>query len=254
MIDCCDLVMLATPPGLPAPAHRGHDQGRQAALHREAGRRRRHRHPQGAGRLRGGQQEGPVGRHRHPAPPPGRLHREHEANPRRCDRRPRRRPRLLEPGRHLGAQAPGRLERHRVPDPQLVPLPLALRRPHRRAARPQPRRGLLGARAPPGPRRRHGRPPGDHRARARPELRPLRRRLRVPQRRPRPEHVPSDRRLREQRLGDDRRHQGPVAQRRVSLHRRVQDVASASSTRSTPTSRSTSTCSRASSPTSRSTS
>ncbi len=54
------------------------------------------------------------------------------------------------------------LERHRVPAPQLVPLPLALRRPHRRAARPQPRRGLLGAGRPPGQRRRHGRPPGDH--------------------------------------------------------------------------------------------
>ncbi len=40
VIDCCDLVMLATPPGLPAPAHRGDHQGRQAALHREAGRRR----------------------------------------------------------------------------------------------------------------------------------------------------------------------------------------------------------------------
>ena len=51
VIDCCDLVMLATPPGLPAPAHRGHDQGRQAPVRREAGRRRRHRHPQGAGRL-----------------------------------------------------------------------------------------------------------------------------------------------------------------------------------------------------------
>ena len=43
---------------------------------------------------------------------------------------------LLEPGRHLGAHAQAGLERHRVPDPQLVSLPLALRRPHRRAARP----------------------------------------------------------------------------------------------------------------------
>ena len=68
------------------------------------------------------------------------------------------------------------------------------------------------------------------------------------------EHVPPDRRLRQQRLRDDRRHQGPVAQRRLSLQRPRTRVASASSTRSTPTSRSTSTCSRASSRTSRSTS
>ena len=39
--------------------------------------------------------------------------------------------------------------------------------------------------APPGPRRRHGRPPGPHRPRLRQHLRPLRRRLRIPQRRPR---------------------------------------------------------------------
>ena len=56
------------------------------------------------------------------------------------------------------------LERHGVADPQLVLLHLALRRPHRRAARPQPRRRQLGDRAPPGPGRRHGRPPGAHRA------------------------------------------------------------------------------------------
>ena len=70
---------------------------------------------------------------------------------------------------------------------------------------------------PPDQRRRHGRPPGDHRARTRPELRPLRRRLRVPQRRARHEHGPADRRLREQRLRDHRRHQGPVAQQRLPL-------------------------------------
>ncbi len=125
------------PARLPAPAHRGHDQGRQASLRREAGRRRRDRHPQGAGGLRRGQQEGPVGRHRHPAPPPGRLHREHEADPRRRDRRPGRRRRSTGTRATSGpTQRQTGLERHRVPDPQLVPLPLALRRPHRRAARP----------------------------------------------------------------------------------------------------------------------
>ena len=87
-------------------------------------------------------------RRRHPAPPPGRLPREHEADPRRRHRRPDHGPRLLEPGGHLGQHAPARLERHRVPDPQLVPLPLALRRPHRRAARPQPRRRHAGRWAP----------------------------------------------------------------------------------------------------------
>ena len=39
------------PAGFPSPAHRGHDQGRQAPLRREARRRRRNRHPQGAGSL-----------------------------------------------------------------------------------------------------------------------------------------------------------------------------------------------------------
>ena len=37
------------------------------------------------------------------------------------------------------------------------------------------------------------------------------------------EHVPPDRGLRQQRLRDDRRHQGPVAQRRIPLHRPVQE-------------------------------
>ncbi len=48
------------PAGLPAPdAHRGRRQGRQEPLHREARRRRRPRHPQGHRRLRGGQEQGP---------------------------------------------------------------------------------------------------------------------------------------------------------------------------------------------------
>ena len=46
------------------------------------------------------------------------------------------------------------------------------------------------------------------RARVRPDLRPFRRRLRVPQWRARHEHGPPDPRLREQRLRDPRRHQG----------------------------------------------
>jgi myo-inositol 2-dehydrogenase / D-chiro-inositol 1-dehydrogenase len=49
--------------------------------------------------------------------------------------------------------------------PQLALLLLAQRRPHRRAARPQPRRHQLGRRLPAPALRRHGRPPGPHRPR-----------------------------------------------------------------------------------------
>ena len=163
VIDCCDLVMLATPPGLPAPAHRGR-------------------------RSRPASTSSP--RSRSPSTAPASA---------RCwppTRRPRRRTCRVVAGtqrRHqagyveslkrihdgaigdlVGGQvywnqgaiwaikrAAG-LERHRVPDPQLVPLPLALRRPHRRAARAQPRRRQLGAGRAPDPGRRHGRPPGHH--------------------------------------------------------------------------------------------
>ena len=51
-------------------------------------------------------------------------------------RRPRQRPVLLEPGPALGPQARARLERHGMAGPQLAVLHLAVRRPHRRAARP----------------------------------------------------------------------------------------------------------------------
>ena len=102
VIDCCDLVMLATPPGFRPQHIEAVDQGRQEPLHREARGRRPHRHPQGAGRLRGGQEQEAVRRRRHPAPPRGRLHREHQADPRGRDRRGHLGPRLLEPGGHLG--------------------------------------------------------------------------------------------------------------------------------------------------------
>ena len=51
---------------------------------------------------------------------------------------------LLEPGQPLEQAARGGVERHGVAAPQLALLHLALRRPHRRAARPQPRRHQLG--------------------------------------------------------------------------------------------------------------
>ena len=63
---------------------------------------------------------------------------------------------------------------------------------------------------PPGQGRRHGRTPGPHQPRLRQHLRPLRHRLRIPQRRPLHEHVPPDPRLREQRLRGHRRHQGEL--------------------------------------------
>ncbi len=59
---------------------------------------------------------------------------------------------LLEPRGPLDEAPRVELERHGVADPQLALLHLALRRPHRRAARPQPRRDQLGPRNAPGPR------------------------------------------------------------------------------------------------------
>src|SRR5437764_1499207 len=85
---------------------------------------------------RGGPEEEPGRPRRHPAPPPGQLSRGHGADPRRRHRRPGCGPGLLEPEQHLGIPAEAGLERHGIPDPQLVSLPLALRRLHRRAARP----------------------------------------------------------------------------------------------------------------------
>ena len=128
-------------------------------------------------------QEEPGHRRRHPAAAPEELHRDDQAHPGRRDRRHHLRQALLERRPDLGRRPPARLERHGVADPQLELLHLALRRPHRRAARPQPRRDELGARDAPDPRRlRPGRPPGAARRAARPHLRPLRRRVRVSRR------------------------------------------------------------------------
>ena len=78
-------------------------------------------------------------------------------------------------------QPRGRLERHGVAAAQLELLHLALGRPHRRAARSQPRYYELGdGNASRQGRLRTGRTPGPHRPRARPHLRPFRRRVRVP--------------------------------------------------------------------------
>ena len=73
----------------------------------------------------------------------------HEADPRRRDRRHRRRRAATGTRAALWSKrAQAELDRHGVAAPQLALLHLALGRPHRRAARPQPRRHQLGHRAP----------------------------------------------------------------------------------------------------------
>ena len=63
----------------------------------------------------------------------------------------------------VGQAARDGADRDGVPDAQLVLLQLAVRRPHRRAAHPQPRRRQLAQERPPGRGPGHGRPPGAHR-------------------------------------------------------------------------------------------
>ena len=113
--------------------------------------------------------------------------RDHEARPRRRDRRHRRGRDDVQLRRGLGPEAHPRAGRlgDGVPDAQLVLLRLAQRRPHRRAGGPRHRHDGLG------PRRRAphpvlglGRPAGPHRPEVWQHLRPLLGRLRVPQRRP----------------------------------------------------------------------
>ena len=100
----------------------------------------------------------PAGRRRPAAPASAELHRDHPADPRRRDRRHHHLARLLERRRHLEPRPRGRDDRDAVPGPQLVPLLLAQRRQHRRAAHPQPRHRQLGQGRPaPGRGQRHGR-------------------------------------------------------------------------------------------------
>ena len=99
-------------------------------------------------------------------------------------------------------------DRDRVAVPQLALLHLDVGRPHRRAARAQHRRRELGDGRDAEERDGHGRAPGAGRARVRQHLRPLRRGVRVSERRPREQHVPADEGLQRPRRGADRRHQG----------------------------------------------
>ena len=192
---------------LPPLAHRGGRQGRQEPVHREAGGRRRPRHPQGAGGLRHGQGQEALHRRGHAAPPPVGLPRSHEAHPRRRDRRLRRRGLLLAARHPVEREAPEGLGRPRGPDAQLVQLRLAVRRPHRRAARPQHRRDELGRPGPSQGGHRH-RLPHPHRPRLRAHLRFLLGRSGLPQRGARRQHVQADQRLLQQHLRGDQRHQG----------------------------------------------
>ncbi len=188
-----DMIILVDAARLPSTAPRRRRRRRQAHLHGEAGRHRFSRHPLGARDLRRSPQEEARHRRRHPAPSPGRVHRDDQAHPQRRHRRCRERPGLLEPGRAVEQRPAAELVRHRMADPQLAVLHLAVGRPHRRAARPQHRRRELGDEGASGEGHRHGRAPAAHRPEIRPHLRSLRRRLRVPERRARDEHVPADR-------------------------------------------------------------
>ena len=231
--------------GLPSRAPQGVGRGRQAHLHREAGRGRRARHQDlpVAGRRRGAEEA--AGRLRPAAAPPAGLSRDDGPHPRRRHRRHRRRARLLEPGRAVEPRPQAGVVRHRVAAAQLVLLRVAVRRSHRRAARAQHRRRQLGDEGAPGARDRHRRPAGAHRARVGPHLRPLRRRLRVRERRPPVQHVPPAAGHGGQRLRGAGRQQGHLPGERLQDHRaqRVRRRAPSSARSSTRTSRSTPTSS-----------
>ena len=212
-------IILATPPGFRPAAPPGRGRGRQARLHREAGRRRRagHQDLPVAGRRR--RAEEAAGRLRPAAAPPAGLSRDDDAHPRRRHRRHRRRARLLEPGRAVEPRPQAGVVRHGVAAAQLVLLHVAVRRPHRRAARAQPRRRELGDEGASGAGGRHRRPAGADRPRVGPHLRPLRRRLRVRERRPHVQHVPPAAGHGGQRLRGAGRQQGHVPGERLQDHR-----------------------------------
>ena len=229
--------------GLPADAPRGGGRGRQARLHREAGRRRRPGHPQGAGRGRGGEEEEPGRRRRHPAPAPGRLPRDHEADPRRRDRRDRRGPLLLEPGQPLDASRasrPGATWSGSSATGSTSPGSPATTSSSSTSTTSTSSTGRCGAH----PVRAVGM--GGRQVRTGPEYGHIYDHFAIdyeyPERRPRAEHVPPDRRLREQRLRGGRRHQGDAGHSNgYRVRRATSGPRSGAEARSTPTTRSTST-------------
>ena len=231
----------------PADAHPRRGRRPQARLHREAGRRRWPRRPHRA-----------CKRSRRPTATacrssPARSAATRPATSNRCSASttatsapsPRRRC-YWNQGAPLAPRPHASDDRPRMADPQLALLHLAVRRPHRRAARPQPRRHQLG----PGqqPSRSSASGMGGRQVRTgrrvRPHLRPLRRRLRISQRRPRPEHVPADRGLRattSPKRSPARAAPGPRNGRpNYTHHRRTRLELPARARTTTPTSRSTS--------------
>ena len=198
-----------------------------------------------------GAEEEPRRRRRHPAPPPGRLPRNDEARPRRRDRRHHGPALLLERRRHLVPRT-GRVgqARHQGTDlayqlhnwyhfvwicgdhiceqhvHNLDVCNWAMGNKH-------PVKAVgMGGRTSGRQRRPEGR---------RQHLRPLRHRLRVPQRRPHAQHVPADRQLREQRLRGAGRHQGHCQVNSHTIRHRARPRASMSAAAGAPipTSRST---------------
>ncbi len=207
-------IILATPPGFrPHPPASGRRR-RQEHLHREARRRRWPRHPQGAGSLRGGQEEGLAHRRRHAAPPSTRLPGDDEAHSRRRHRRHRRRPLLLDAGPSLWSMSPS------CPSPEMTTDVakqiwnwynytwlcgdhIVEQHVHNLdvinwaiGTHPEVPVGMGFRTA--------------HRSEVRPHLRLLRHRLQVPQGRPHAEHVPANQQLHRRGRRASGRHQGHV--------------------------------------------
>ena len=115
-----------------------------------------------------------------------------QAHSRWRDRRGLERTGVLESGRPLEPRSPAGVDGCRVADSQLAVLRLALRRPHRRAARPQHRRRQLGVQRAPSRRPSASAAGSRGPSKVRAHLRSLRGGLRVSERRPHHQHVPPD--------------------------------------------------------------
>ena len=152
-----DMIITATPPGF-RPLHlQGRHRSRQARLHGKALLRGRTGLPDPRRSQQAGRRERSQSRRGTAAPPRRRLCQRHQENPRRQVRRSDLPAGLLERRWHLVARPPGRLERDDGAGQQLVPLQLAQRRQHLRAARPQLGRLQLGEERAAGRSERHGR-------------------------------------------------------------------------------------------------
>ena len=128
-----DLVLLVTPPGFRPRALPGGRGGGQARLHGEALLRRRPRLPLAPGDQPAGRAEGAEGGRRAQHAAHARLQRDGPADPRRRGRADFLLALLRQQRGRLGPAAQAGPDRDGVPDPQLVLLRLAWRRPDRRA-------------------------------------------------------------------------------------------------------------------------